>query len=221
MKRYLLLALAALAFVIVAPSAMAVRVRVVDPVDPQAASFPSGFDCVAGSANNQNFPCLVAQPNQLYTVQFVGCSSLSHALTAAERQGFENGWCLYLNNFSTLTYGSGTFTFTIPTGGSADGTSVLSCDGVPSTVLVLGCSSSPLSAGDSLTLSFTADKGVASNSSFFLLTDFLSAPGNASVTVTAVPEPGALGLFGMGLLGVGLGYGWKKRRQAHGINPAA
>jgi hypothetical protein len=29
----------------------------------------------------------------------------------------------------------------------------------------------------------------------------------------AVPEPGALGMFGLGLLLLGVGYGWQQRRQ--------
>lgn len=44
--------------------------------------------------------------------------------------------------------------------------------------------------------------------------------GPTGVTV-GVPEPGELGLFGLGLLAIGVGYGWKKRRQGRGISNAA
>jgi hypothetical protein len=34
----------------------------------------------------------------------------------------------------------------------------------------------------------------------------------------SVPEPGALGMFGLGLLVLGVGFGWQKRRQARTSN---
>ena len=80
----------------------------------------------------------------------------------------------------------------------------------------------------SFTMSFFAadGPGVAPGASFFLLMDFdgLTAPQAAHVNVgpiTSVPEPGALGLFGLGLLAIGVGYGWEKRRQGRRANNAA
>jgi hypothetical protein len=39
----------------------------------------------------------------------------------------------------------------------------------------------------------------------------VNSPGAANVTLS-VPEPGELGLFGLGLLMLGVGYGWRRRR---------
>ena len=68
-------------------------------------------------------------------------------------------------------------------------------------------------AGDSLDLTFFAP--LANNNNFYLITDFEYQPDPATVTVSA-PEPGELGMFGLGLLALGLVYGWRKRRQARG-----
>ena len=46
--------------------------------------------------------------------------------------------------------------------------------------------------------------------------------GFGPITATfSVPEPGELGLFGLGLLAIGAGYGWGKRRQSRRTHTAA
>jgi hypothetical protein len=55
----------------------------------------------------------------------------------------------------------------------------------------------------------------------YLFVDFTNNPGTSSVTADiSVPEPGVLGLFGVGLLAIGVGYSWRKGRQGRG-NPEA
>jgi hypothetical protein len=61
---------------------------------------------------------------------------------------------------------------------------------------------------------------IANNTNFYLITDFIENPGYAEVTVS-VPEPGTLGLFGLGLLALGVGVGLQRRRQTSRSNEAA
>jgi hypothetical protein len=74
-----------------------------------------------------------------------------------------------------------------------------------------------LTAGQLLDLSFFG--AVKNNTNFYLMTDFVNQPDPALVTVS-VPEPGALGLFGLGLLGIGVGLGWRRRQPSLGIQVA-
>ena len=67
-----------------------------------------------------------------------------------------------------------------------------------------------VTAGELLDVSFFAS--LPNNTNFYLITDFVNQPGPAIVTVS-VPEPGELGLFGLGLLVLGVGYGWQRRRK--------
>ena len=65
--------------------------------------------------------------------------------------------------------------------------------------------------GSLFTVSFFPHPPLPNRTDFYLFTDFVNSPGAANVTLS-VPEPGELGLFGLGLLMLGVGYGWRRRR---------
>ena len=214
MKRYLVLVLAALAFAMVAPSAFATRVI----FDPPSGVGPlqGGTDCTLSSGAplylNNYTPCTVSQLGTPYSVEFVDCSTLNGI-------GNPAGWCLFMDNTTGKTLTSFTFKFTVPVGGSYDGTNVLACSSSPVGLATNDCpNGTPVSVGQSLELSFFGP--ISNNENFYLITDFVNSPGYADVTV-GVPEPGELGLFGLGLLAIGVGYGWQKRRQKPQAHHAA
>jgi hypothetical protein len=66
--------------------------------------------------------------------------------------------------------------------------------------------------GQLFTVSFFANPLLPNSTDFHLFTDFVNSP-SAAVTVS-VPEPGTLGLFGLGLLALGAGTGMRRRHQA-------
>ena len=215
MKRYLLLALAAFSFLIVAPSAMAIRVRVVDA---------PAVDCTTLPANAI---CAVTDVNASYAMSFMPVSDANCQSAAgipdpgADISDFK--WCIVFNNSSRAPLTSFNFTFTVPTQGPNDIYSFIFCDGFPSSVTNSFCPAAPLQAGEIISTSFTASPGVPNGQAAYLFVDFDNNPDTTTATFApvSVPEPGELGLFGLGLLGIGLGYGWKKRRQTRGINSAA
>ncbi len=223
MKHYLVLALAALAFFVVAPSAFAVRVRVVDapPVD-----------CTAASEHIPSTPCSIEDINATYSMAFVpasvgGCQAASNVpgVSPGDLAGFN--FCIILVN-QTLPQTALTafnFSFVVPAQGANDDYSFIVCDGLPGNVSNTFCPQAPLHAGDTISASFaSALPGVQVGELAYLFVDFENNPGNASVTVSSsvsVPEPGVLGLFGLGLLAIGVGYGLDNRRQNRRINNAA
>lgn len=203
MRRYLILTLATLALVLAAPSAFATKV-IFDP--PSGVGPPAGTDCTLASGVLNNFtPCNVNQINTPYSVAFVDCSTLTGLVPSAQ------GWCLYMINVTGKTLSTFQFQFTVPTGGSSDGTDQLACASQPPGFATDNCQAGvTVSPGDLLDITFFAT--LPNNKAFYLITDFISQPDYATVTVS-VPEPGQLGLFGLGLLALGLGYGWRKRQQ--------
>jgi hypothetical protein len=212
MKRYLLLALAAFAFLIVAPSAMAIRVRVVDA---------PAVDCTALPASSI---CAVTDVNASYAMSFMPVSNAlcqSAAAVPADISGFN--WCIAFTNLSGAPLTSLDFSFTVPTKAGGDDYSSVVCDGVPSSVTKTFCPLGPVEAGNIISTLFSASPGVPSGESVYLFVDFQNSPGTTAATFApvSVPEPGELGLFGLGLLGIGLAYSWKKRRDTSGINSAA
>ncbi|MGH8145770.1 MAG: PEP-CTERM sorting domain-containing protein [Rhodanobacteraceae bacterium] len=209
MKPYWALALAAFVLVLVAPSALAIRV-IFDPPPPQpltSTASPSSTDCTQSANGLNNYtPCNIRQADTPYTVAFVGCSTLSGL-----NPQVTGGWCLYLDNVTGGPLSTFTFQFSAPGGGSLDGTNELSCSSRPAGFASDNCpDNASFNAGDPLNLTFFAP--IANNTNFYLITDFNNQPDPASVTA-AVPEPGELGLFGLGLLVLGVGYGWQRRRQ--------
>lgn len=208
MKRYLVLALAALALAIAAPSAFATRVIFDPPLSNAAlAVVPPTTDCTQGTYPNNYTPCLISQRNTPYTVEFVDCSTLSGLNPST------SGWCLFMTNVTGGPLNKFTFQFTVPTpSDSYDGSNQLHCGSQPPGFATDNCQDgATVTAGDFLDLSFFAP--LANNTNFYLITDFKYQPDPATVIVS-VPEPGALGMFGLGLLALGVGFGWQKRRQA-------
>jgi hypothetical protein len=215
MKHYLALALAAFALILVAPGASAVRIRVVDapPVD-----------CTALTDISPNTACSITDLSDIYKMSFVdaslpGCQSAT-SVPDADIDSFN--WCIIFNNLSGDFLTSLNFTFTVPTQGDNDDYSFVFCDAVPSSVSSTFCPEGPVQAGDIITATFSADPGVPTGEDAYLFVDFENNPGdvNATFASTSVPEPGELGLFGLGLLAIGVGYGWEKRRQSRRIHTA-
>jgi hypothetical protein len=202
------LALAAFLLVLVAPSAFAIRV-IFDPPPATSGIPPSlgGNDCtLSGSVLNDYTPCTITRQNTSYDVAFVSCSTLT-GLTPH----VTGGWCLSLVNWTGAPLSTFTFEFSAPSGGSLDGTNALSCSSRPAGFASDNCQDGMLvNANDPLDLTFFAT--IPNNTSFYLITDFNNQPDPASITAS-VPEPGELGLFGLGLLVLGMGYGWQQRHQ--------
>lgn len=204
MTRYLVLAAAALVLAMAAPAAFATRV-VFDP-PPSGIGPPVGTDCTLSAGNlNDYTPCNVNQINTPYNVAWVDCSTLTGLNPSA------TGWCLFMTNVTGRTLSTFRFQFTVPAGGSLDGDNLLQCGSQPAGFATDNCEDgATVAAGDPLDLSFFAS--LPNNTNFYLITDFVNQPDPAIVTVS-VPEPGELGLFGLGLLMLGVGYGWRRRRQ--------
>lgn len=212
MKRFLVLAFMVLAAAVVAPSALATRV-IFDP--PSGVAPPTGTDCTLGTPPLDDYtPCNINKRNTPYAVQFVDCSTLTGLSPAA------SGWCLFMTNVTGGSLHTFTFDFTAPSGGSADGTDELTCSSQPLGFATDNCVDGlHVTGGESLDLSFFAS--LDNNKNFYLITDFFDSPGIATVTVNA-PEPGELGLFGLGLLALGVAFGWERRQAArHNRNEEA
>lgn len=208
MKRYLALAVVALALAITAPSAFAIRV-IFDPPSPNTPNAPVApvTDCTLGTYPNNYTPCLINQRNTPYTVEWVDCSTLSGLDPSAQ------GWCLFFDNVTGGALNTFTFQFTAPDpSGSYDGSNQLTCGSQPPGFATNNCQAGvTVGAGDFLDLTFYAP--LANNTNFYLITDFMKQPDPATVSVS-VPEPGVLGMFGLGLLALGVGFGLQRRRQA-------
>lgn len=196
MKRYLLLALAALALAIAAPSAFATRVIFDPPVLPP----------VSPPVCNHNDPCSIGLLNHTYQLDFLPCGDILGVPTG------DNTWCLWMNNVTGHAAATFTFQFIIPSGGSVSGDD-LQCSSIPTSLATNDCPSALPEPGSLFTVSFFANPPLPNRTDFYLFTDFVNTPGQANVTLS-VPEPGALGMFGLGLLVLGVGFGWQKRRQA-------
>lgn len=195
MKHYLILTLAALVLAFAAPSAFATRV-IFDPPASDTTSCQPQQSCNITDILALNAPT---------DVDFLPCSQLPSGINT---QG--STYCLWLNNVSGDAGHTFTFAFTVPKGGSPS--SGLTCLSVvpPPTVMTNNCPASSPAVGSDLTVSFFADPSLPNNTDFYLFTDFRNSPGMATVTV-AVPEPDALGLFGLGLLALGIGVAWRRR----------
>ena len=216
MKHYLALVLTAFVLILAAPSASAVRIRVVDAPPVDCATLPA------------NSACDVTDVNASYAMSFMAATDAACQSAAAQPNpgadisGFN--WCIAFNNFSGQPLTNLNFSFTVPpqggnevsvAAGPFDDYSFVICDGFPSSVTSSLCPSGPLQAGDIISTSFSANPGVPNRQAAYLFVDFQNNPGTADATFapTSVPEPGELGLFGLGLLAIGVGYGWEKRRR--------
>lgn len=214
MKRYLFLVLSAVVLaMLAAPNAFAVKIRIQDP-PPSLDGVPgppNNFVCDGSSSAKSNTPCNIYTVGNTYTVTFVGCSLLDSI--GVDTKGFTS--CLWMNNVTGSSVASFKFDLTVPAG--AGGKS-LSCDGDPASLFATVCPNTLPGDDDPFTLWFGSNPALQNLTQFFLLTDFVTMPDPAGVTVfatqpTGVPEPGELGLFGLGLLAIGAGYGLQRRRR--------
>src|SRR6185437_13502781 len=83
---------------------------------------------------------------------------------------------------------------------------------IPPDLATDDCPESLPSPGELFTVSFFAHPPLPNRTDFYLFTDFVNSPGVADVTLSA-PEAGELCLSGLGLLLLGIGYGWQRRRR--------
>lgn len=207
MRRYLVLTIVTFILAAVAPSAFAIRVIFDPPPATSGIMPPAGTDCTLGEPKGLNdfTPCLISKLNTPYDVTFVECSTLTGL-----NPKVADGWCLFMNNFTGGPLSKFTFQFTVPAGGSLDRSDELQCSsrGISATD---NCQDGArVTANEILDLSFFAL--LPNGEDFFLITDFVNEPAFATVTVS-VPEPGELGIFGLGLLALVAGYGWQRRRR--------
>lgn len=206
MKRYLALTLAAFALVLTAPSAFAIRIRIVDPPPTACAS---------------DAPCSIYDLGTTYQADFISCSHSPTGLipNSVDTAGFS--YCLWLNNVTGDDASIFDFDMTVPMG--AGGNSLECQSDAPATLVAISCPTFLPAEGNPFGVTFRSNPPIGNNRDFYLLTDFEVNPGSAGVTLSAasVPEPGELGLFGLGLLALGVGYRWRTRRQTSGRNEAA
>jgi hypothetical protein len=198
MTRYLILAAAAVVFAITAPEAFATRV-IFDPPATTALPPTTPPQCT------HDDPCSIGLLNHTYQVNFIPCGDV----LGVDTSGFS--YCLWMNNVTGHAASRFTFQFIVPEGGSLSGDQ-LECGSIPPGFATDDCPESLPEPGNLFTVSFFTDPPLPNRTDFYLFTDFVNSPGAANVTLS-VPEPGELGLFGLGLLMLGVGYGWRRRRQ--------
>ncbi|TAN05560.1 MAG: PEP-CTERM sorting domain-containing protein [Rhodanobacteraceae bacterium] len=218
MKRYLLFAVAALLLgLIVAPNAFAIRV-IFDPTTVTGQTLTPG-DPVCTS----NTPCNIGLPNTMYQATFLSCASgailpPSVCTTAPVTSSWYGVW------FNNVTgYALNTFTFSIPIPAGFGGQSLTCSGSPPGSGITVDCPSTAPAADSDLDLTVHTNPALNGGQAgtlpedFYLLADI---PFTTTGVVASVPEPSELGMFGLGLLALGLGVGWQKRRHAQRGNEA-
>ena len=217
-------------FYLILPLALAGLLLAIAPSDASARAFkagmvdpvPNGYVC-DGSAGHDNASCnIYTLGSPPYVVSFVSCTNFPNGIIPPGIPTSGYNYCLWMNN---ATGGNlATFNFTVPVPVEAAGQQ-LDCQTFANFTPTSNCSQIlPLSGNFTLSFFVPPSALVNPGNDFYLLTDFDTSPGPASVSVGAtvhVPEPGELGLFGLGLLGIGVGYGWKKQRQSREAKYAA
>lgn len=216
MRRSLVLAMACSVFgMLAAPSAFA-RLIVMEPPPPEPASALLANDPMCTDYE----PCNVRILNETYEDTFVQCSQIPADTLAANPPFTGDDWCLWLNQVTGSAANTFSFVLTVPAG---EGGQSLDCSGSPPTTqFQISCPSTMPADDTFFTVTFRLTPALATDTDFYLLTDFPILPDNAFVTASfSVPEPGGLGLFGLGLLAIGVGYGWERRRQSRRANAGA
>lgn len=202
MRRYLILALAALILAVTAPSAFAtIKIIVHDPgINP----------C------NSSPDCIITSPGVDYAVPFTACT----ALPASQQPTAPYTGCLWLNYVSSSAVGELRIDLDVA---PADGGQTLDCAG---TTGGNNCSDTATpTGGGAMSVSFYYDPpfSTTTGQDLYILTTFADwdSMGTAGVTFYGVPEPSELGLFGLGLLAIAVGFGLQRRRQKPRTNDAA
>lgn len=202
MRHSLLLVLGLLtALLAVAPDAFATRTVIFDPGAGTQAVAPPTAQCAGDS------PCQVFNLGSSYLNTWIPCTT----------QGLPSGLaqyssCLWYQNQSGSPAAVFNFAMTV---GAGDEGQALACDVSPEGIATWSCPGSlPQAVGGLFTLTFFANPAIANTDNFILAIndEFESNPGSPSV-VASVPEPGVLGLFGLGLIAIVGAYGWKRRRD--------
>lgn len=206
MKRHLVVALAALIILFfAAPSAFATIHIHWDPPTTDIAC-----------TNNQ--PCNVLQLDTKYTETWLGCDTPGIPDMSSTNPPFSPTYCLWFNNVTGVAANVFTFSFAVPEGAGGE---ALTCDSSPDNFAMSNCPDALPASGSTVTFTFVADPALPNSTDFYLATDFASQPDPGSVVVSvSVPEPGVLGLFGFGLLAIGVAYGWQRRRKARPVSAA-
>jgi len=208
------LALAALGLAMAAPdaSAKAFKTGMVDPA----------VVCVNGLNNDS---CNIYETGVSNTVDFQPCTS--PLIPPGVNTAPPYPYCLWMYNATGSNLTTFDFHIPLPTGWGVGDTlecvTITASVGDPTLTPTAGCDQTFGAGSDGFfDISFTADTHIKPNAGFFLLMDFdgLLPSGPAGVVV-GVPEPGVLGLFGFGLLALGVGFGLQRRRRTSAGNEAA
>src|SRR6185437_15097422 len=158
MKRYLVLALAAVALAIAAPSAFATKVIFDPPVPDASLPPPSSPFCT------HNDPCSIGVLNHTYQLDFLPCGDVLGVNTGT------NTWCLWMNNVTGHSAATFTFQFIVPDGGSVSGGD-LQCSSIPTSLATNDCPSALPNPGELFTVSFFANPALSNRTDFYLFTD--------------------------------------------------
>jgi hypothetical protein len=183
-------------------------------IDPPAACIPASI-CI--------IPPPAGEPSDVGS--FIDCAVIGNTKLDG-MTGFN--YCLWLTNNTGV--GISKFNFSIPFDrGIVTGSDTLSCLPITDSSVTV----SPVHCTIDMTnrlfdLSFTSDIPVASGTGTIILAmslgddAYTTENGFGPIAATfSVPEPGELGLFGLGLLAIGVGYGCAKRRQSRRTCSAA
>lgn len=197
MKQARLLLIAVLALSFAASSAFATDIRIIfDPSPPDpGATFTNIYPSDIGSplpiawqsCSNQGIPASLSSPP------------------------FNAVACLAMNNVSGQSISQLTIDFTVS---SLLNGQTVDCVNADSFLTVNNCPTGTLTTGQNVSITFSGGTPVPNNTDMFFgaeaagLTDPSQFP---PVSVTAAPEPSTLTLLPIGLLILGLGYGWRRR----------
>lgn len=202
MRRVFLMILAALAAsVCTAPAAFAKKAVVI--FDP-----PPDLTCAS------NAPCSIQNLGATYINNWVSCGTIPNL--SSDLAGFED--CLWYENDSHSSANLFRFGMTMTAPGvepdaQPDDETQLECGVSPSGIAVWSCPDVLPGVGGLLTTTFRTTSALESGTGFVLaINNFDGVPSTPSV-VASVPEPGVLGLFGLGLIGIAGAYGWNRRRR--------
>lgn len=205
MRRTFLLVFAAAAVLLcVVPSAFAAAHRTVifDPGLGSAISAPPSSTCT----NDLTQPCQVFDLSTSYLNTWISCTTPGLPTGLSQYQS-----CLWFQNMSGSA--ANVFSFGMNVAAPGDAGQLVDCATSPEGIATWICPDSLPGNGDPFTVKFFANPAVGNQDDFIIaINDFDANPGSP-VAVASVPEPGALGMFGLGLIAIVGAYGWKRRRD--------
>lgn len=116
--------------------------------------------------------------------------------------------CFGFDNATNKSITKVVFSFTVPTGSALVGQPI-QCE-AGNFLANWTCPSGNMEANDTYTMVFSGGNSISANTNFYFGSDQANLP-PFSMTPLAVPEPAILGMFGLGLLGIGVAIGWRRR----------